>query len=426
MSTTLIQPENFPAAPGHRMSSIDPYSVTHTPQSARIPQTHTSIPTAPPNSDKPVSALPAAILAGVDTLEIGLFVDFGYSWSSLREHLLDYQMSAPGREVPVKLGGQPFALQPRGRSTARFQLIGSDLTLLIADNDAPRGHFPNVRFELSSHALWSQGWIRAADRWLDWIQNLGMIDHTIITRVDLCADLLLSAPLARQELEDGMVTQAPTHQTIINTRTGVFETLVVAKNPLRLQIYDKLAEASKRGSLARWISAWGWDPRPHQQHVWRVEFQLHRAKLKKQGVATFEDLRANIGALWAYLTGTEGSGPAWFSLRTPSRNAQRTRWPLHPVWLLIQQQAGQFGAFGQLQRNVSVSADPSQRIKQMDGLLKSCAAMYGILNQEDALAMMCDEIRRRTSPEAFKQDVTARMLRFPHSSVPYVPLPRKS
>ena len=69
----------------------------------------------------------------------------------------------------------------------------------------------------------------------------------------------------------------------------------------------------------------------------RIEFEFSREALRQFSVVTPAELLAPTGDLWACATGEP------LSWRTPTRDTNRSRWPLAPEWEFFQR-ASLFGA----------------------------------------------------------------------------------
>lgn len=97
---------------------------------------------------------------------------------------------------------------------------------------------------------------------------------------------------------------------------------------LYARCYDKTRESEKEGT-DYWPELWGdkFDP---EERVLRVEFEFTRDGLREFGINTPEDAFDNIGPLWAYATGK------WLSLRVPTDDVTRSRWPVDARWAAIQ------------------------------------------------------------------------------------------
>ena len=358
------------------------------------------------------SPLPIAqpLPAGVDTLYLSLYLDWGPIWDDLRRTLTRARAQAEAyrSETRVTVAGQAFSMQRDALDCHRFQLRSPDLTLLIRDTPGPRGQ-PNVRLDFRSTYLWSQGWKSAVRTWLGLLQDMGVdVLRTQVARVDLCLDLLLAAPLVREDLEAQAVSRASLDDSYLSRRfRRDFETFELGKKPLRLRIYDKIREAVKRGSLPKWTDVWGLDPGEIDHHVWRVEFEVWRSRLRGFGIDTYEDLEQHIGVLWEYLVGSEKE-PGWFSLRTPTANKQRCRRPVSPLWQIVRDQRGEFGVSGELPRPTGPPPNPDKLLAQIGGCAKSWAALSGLTDQAAAIAELAMQLVDRTPEALFKSDVMAR------------------
>jgi hypothetical protein len=96
-------------------------------------------------------------------------------------------------------------------------------------------------------------------------------------------------------------------------------------------IYDKTAElAVSRKDWMRLVwEANGWDG---VSRVMRIEFRYKRECLRELGVddaSAFLD-RRQLPSLWAYST------KSWLRHTTPTKDVNRARWPISPVWEAVQ------------------------------------------------------------------------------------------
>ena len=128
--------------------------------------------------------------------------------------------------------------------------------------------------------------------------------------------------------------------------------------------YDKTLELSVRGSewpKALWVD---WD---QGQPVWRVEFQFRRRSLVSLGCSTPAEALASRQELWRYAT-------QWLSLRTPTADSNRSRWPEAPEWTVVRQ--AQVGSpTTPLVRDLVRSADELRIIRGLVGDASSLAAL---------------------------------------------------
>ena len=70
---------------------------------------------------------------------------------------------------------------------------------------------------------------------------------------------------------------------------------------------------------------WGERHTPGAQ-VWRIEFEVGRAALSDLELFRPEAVLAAVPSLWGYCTGE------WLTLRTPSADSNRSRWPVDRRW----------------------------------------------------------------------------------------------
>jgi hypothetical protein len=82
--------------------------------------------------------------------------------------------------------------------------------------------------------------------------------------------------------------------------------------------------------------------------VWRVEFRFERETLHElqqagvfHGIEDVYDLPGKLPVLWAYGAGQVGGGidglpDGWLRCVVPDQGKNRSRWPVHPVWAVIQ------------------------------------------------------------------------------------------
>ncbi len=153
-------------------------------------------------------------------------------------------------------------------------------------------------------------------------------------------------------------------------------------------------------------------------HIWRVEFEACRNRgLRTWGIATYQDFCQKAGSIWSYLVG-DGNLPGWFSVRLPMPDSPRSKWPLHPIWQVVQAQGPAWGPSGRLTRSVVLSSDPRRGIANANGIVKNYAARHRVSDQKTAIAMFVQELLSLNNPEDWSREVAALMTHVPPSSVP--------
>lgn len=106
------------------------------------------------------------------------------------------------------------------------------------------------------------------------------------------------------------------------------------------------------------------------------------------------------------------------SLRTPSADSNRSRWPLHPVWADIQARVGALEGLGVV-KEIDPAALLDERLVRMVvsvyGYMKRIAAINGLRSQrlEVGLDETLEVLRRRLwavhDPLSWESDVDRRM-----------------
>jgi hypothetical protein len=102
------------------------------------------------------------------------------------------------------------------------------------------------------------------------------------------------------------------------------------------RLYDKTAEMALKGT-DWWELVWGDRHTPGAQ-VWRIEFEVGRAALSDLELFRPEAVLGAVPSLWAYCTGE------WLTLRSPSADSNRSRWPVDPRWQAVQSASLAHGA----------------------------------------------------------------------------------
>lgn len=96
--------------------------------------------------------------------------------------------------------------------------------------------------------------------------------------------------------------------------------------------------------------------------VWRVEFRFKREFLHQVGIEWAYDLLDELKRLWEYAAGRIAGGEnglpdGWLRYVLPSEDSNRSRWPVHPAWTVVQ------GAFSQ-ECNPGIGPLVSKRIRE--------------------------------------------------------------
>jgi hypothetical protein len=144
------------------------------------------------------------------------------------------------------------------------------------------------------------------------------------------------------------------------------------------RIYDKTAEVEKKGT-DWWPSVWG-DAYVPGERVVRVEFQVGRGVLKQSRINTPGEALERVPELWGYLT------DRWLTLRDPSADETRSRWPVAAEWQHVRRASLRGNAVG-LERVADGAHAGSMRrlLPQLRGYLASAGAILGAETLEETM-----------------------------------------
>jgi hypothetical protein len=265
------------------------------------------------------------LASGVDALYLS---GHGYLSKGLLARLEEERIFADRVSVPVPfdLGPLTFGLAPHGWGKYRYCL----------DHETGRIGFtasrrmPSLRIQPRAeflHAVGPEETVRYfADLVRPFVDGLGLS----VARLDLFVDME-GMQLCAQDRRafvcrsDGCTTYENGH-----LMTG-FAFGSRRTQRISARLYDKTAEMALKGS-DWWELVWG-DRHTDGAHVWRIEFEIGRAALSDLELFRPDAVLAAAPSLWAYCTGE------WLTLRSPSADSNRSRWPLDPRW-----QAAQFAS----------------------------------------------------------------------------------
>lgn len=330
-----------------------------------------------PTSIRPGGMMqPECLLRGLDTVQCAYYLATGAArgidFKELRVQREELRHAKTREPRRVRIGGQEFLLQPYGSNSGYP---------IVLDNDRMKiecGEFNNPSFFVTyrSQALWSVGAWQLNQQFNEWAVDLGLVavQSESLSRVDFCFDYFLS------ELdfdEDHFVTRA-TKDSRHRSR-GEVQTFTFGKGDVMLRVYDKVAEIREQSNKVWFFELWGRDT-----DVWRIEWQVRKLVLKRFGIRTFADLQAQMRDVLGYLALEHDS------LRRPQGDVNRSRWPLHPLWLDLKGQIENMDGLG-VHRIEPQDAVVRERIERLGvavyGYLKQLAALRAVQGRRDGLTV---------------------------------------
>jgi hypothetical protein len=172
------------------------------------------------------------------------------------------------------------------------------------------------------------------------------------------------------------------------------------RGAIMARIYDRALELAVPGETWPQVIWKGADP---DRPVWRAELQFRRPALKAFGLRTVADVLALRQDLWDY-------GMRWISLREPTADTNRSRWPEAPVWTVLRE-AVQGSPCSELVRERKEAASRLLLLRGFVGYATSLAACDQVDDVEEALREVVPEVQaflakkgttfdRRRGPEA--------------------------
>lgn len=275
---------------------------------------------------------------GIDTLDIGFYVEWGADWKEQREKFDERKVEAQGTDGNlIEIDGvRPHIFYAGGKApNYRYHVKFPEYhTFIGIAKSAVQS--PNLYTSFTSEALhWELSEKELIDLVRRDIESLGgrVINHKI-SRCDLYADFRIPGGLNMEFLRNHMVARARHTSQFMNGEE--LETFYVGDkgSPIQLRIYDKAKEIRKNGTEERWLLIWFIDD---SQDVWRIEAQIRRAVLKQFRIDAIDDLLRQKADLWRYVT------DEWISLRNQD-NENQARRTVHDFWIKVQSCVEVFGA----------------------------------------------------------------------------------
>jgi hypothetical protein len=244
-------------------------------------------------------------------------------------------------------------------------------------------HLPAVRVQPRAEWIHSHG----PDAVLEWVR-----DHLVVlvpdvlwsvSRLDLFLDVQGWAPNVAER--DRFVCRSK--KLDVFEDDGELDGIGFGrrKSGLSARIYNKTKQVRQK-RLWYWYDLWGdaFDP---ALPVTRVEFEFGRKALKDFRVGPPEHVLVIVGELWAYAT------EQWLSLRTPTGDATRSRWPVAPEWQAIQAATLRDQAMPRERlREVACLAALDWLRPRLFGLIARLGARSGAESSDEALVALLLEL----------------------------------
>jgi len=304
---------------------------------------------------------PRLLLHGLDSLYVCYYLELVTSNLDFEDLEYRKQLVKDGQQGQefLELGSERFMLKAYGQKPYRYVLENEAFSVALGENMSP-----SLKVQFYSAALWRDGAMALHGRIHAWAESMGAHRNRpeVVSRADWAFDFNLPAidfdenHFASRARKDAKYRESGAPQTFV---FGTDQTVV--------RVYDKVAEIEQASGKAWFYDLWG-----QRKDVWRVEFQVRGDRLKQGGIRTMEDLEALQGDLLRELASNHTT------LRVPSPDSNRSRWPFHPLWQAL------FAAVAALpQLGLSRSYDPANLIEYR--LAVQVRSLYGSLKALGAL-----------------------------------------
>lgn len=293
------------------------------------------------------------VLAGIDTLWLSVKGTLAGAMAAELERLKDLaQQAKESVPSPWSFAGQTLYVEPYGAGKGFWRWVLRCDALML---DVGRGEYaPICRAQVASEYLWQVGAGDAVSSVDHFLRELfGEQVQISPSEVHPCVDVAGLTPAMLEEV--GLVSRArrgrkwepEEHEPAVLPERDVQQWCrkvtgytLAARGPQSCVIYDKVLEIRQQSGKIWCFDLWranGWDG---QAPVTRIEFRSKREFLRAFGLVdggelNHYDLLDRLGDLWRYNT-TE-----WLRYCIPTADVNRSRWPTHPLWQVIQ--AADFG-----------------------------------------------------------------------------------
>jgi len=257
---------------------------------------------------------------------------------------------------PWMFHGLPLLAEPSGAGRQwRWRLSCRWLALVVSP-----GKFNDIiaQVRFAAEYLWCMPWLGDAISEVHGLLRsiFGQYIHLQVSEVHLCADVM-GYDFSSVDYEQAFVSRSRLHGAVYGA--GVDEVLTSNRRvsslcfsthgaPISATIYDKTLEIAQKSHKTWFYDYWKrekpgcvvWDG---VSPVWRVEVRFRRAFLRnlKQPIEGPYEFLSLPRALWLYAVGqpggdVDGLPDGWLRHVVPTDDTNHSRWPVHPVWLLIQ------------------------------------------------------------------------------------------
>lgn len=343
------------------------------------------------------------LISGFDTIECAYYLlptdDFKLDFIELAAQKESMVRAKTTKLKPIKLGSEEFLISSHGTSSGYPFVIENDV-FMIQFGEFNR---PNFFVKYRSIALWHFGALALHKRFLEWTASLGLTPSQPerLSRVDYAFDYHLPA---LDFDENNFLSQSSKDSQY--RKDGNLQTIKFGTENVVLRVYNKIDEINEKSHKTWFFKLWGIN-----NEVWRIEWQVRKDQLRTLGIASFTDLNERQGDLLRLLV------KAHTTLRIKSNDSNKSRWPLHPLWLDLIERVNQMQGLGVV-RDLNKLALLNERLTYIGisvyGYLKRVAAIDALYTgseksyMDEAFTHLQNIVTEINDPLSWQQDVNRR------------------
>lgn len=343
------------------------------------------------------------LIEGFDTIECAYYLtrmndcQINFTELSVEKEELAHAKIKHGKQI--QLGNEAFLLASHGTSSGYPFLMENEAFIIQF------GEFNNPNFfvKFRSIALWHHGAAALHQRFLNWAASAGMVPckPEKLSRVDHASDYFLP------ELdfdEDSFISSATKDNQ--HRKHGKLQTMKFGTDQVVLRMYNKTDEINEVSHKTWLFDLWGID-----HDVWRIEWQVRKEYLRQLGIDTFASLAERQGDLLRRLVKDHTT------LRIKTDDSNRSRWPLHPLWLDLTERVNQMNGLGivrELDREALLEERFTRIAISVYGYIKRVAAIDALYTgveksyMDEAFNHLQNRITELHDPLTWQQDVNRR------------------
>jgi hypothetical protein len=320
-------------------------------------------------------------------------------------------------KTTLTLNDARLLMFPNGASAWKYILRNDSIEIKVC----PRLNVPMIaKVTFQSGYLWQVGAIhKAVEEVHSFLEDLFREPLLLqVAQLDLCVDLVgLSLPTEWEKvfishaLGKRPIGESHKDQAVYKGRR--LETILFSGHgkPVSCKIYDKWREIEQHSEKTWFYPLWeknGWNRQACQEEkvsVWRVEYAVGREAFNEMDLDNIYDALRESKWLWHYCTHD------WLRMVKPARTKNRTRWPIHPTWTLIQHAfdtygSGELDGLGPLVREEKREVNLDRAVAAIAGYITTYAAWDDeALSEEDDAATIFSVLYDRVLERWNKQRV---------------------